>query len=142
MGNRLAGLITLAVLLSVAVSAGANEVHEITVTAQGFEPAELTIQRGDVVRWECDSGRYSIISGEGPEDENAGERFQFVIDEETRFKELTFETVDVFPYFSRLGPDLVKGTITVTRSTPVDNATWGWVKRMFEGTGPSGSPRR
>ena len=42
---RLAGLLTLAALLCV-VGPVVAKTHEILVTAEGFEPAEMTIQKG------------------------------------------------------------------------------------------------
>ena len=139
---RLAGILSLAMLLGAALPAGAEEVHLVTVTDEGFEPAQLTIQRGDVVRWEWESGRHTITSGDSPLDENAGEIFDLVVDEANPVQEWVGAKVGTVPYFSQFLPETARGTITVADATPVSRRTGGWLKKAFEGSGPAAGTRR
>jgi plastocyanin len=138
---RLAGLLTVAVLLCVAGPVDAKEVHMIKVTAEGFDPAELTVQPGEFVVWEWESGSHTVTSGEGPEDKAAGKLFRLEIDAENTSETYVFNEAGAFPYFSETDPEFVRGVITVSESTPINKRTWGWVKKAFEGSGPSGRLR-
>jgi plastocyanin len=105
--------------------------YVVTVTDLGFSPAELTIQKEDMVRWEWESGSHTIVDGDPDNPEDAGQVFEFPVNAQNLTFEFTFDESGTFEYFSLSDPDL-RGTITVLEGTPVDRATWGWIKKVFE----------
>jgi plastocyanin len=110
----------------------AREPHRILVKITGFEPATLQIQRGDVVRWEWESGSFTIYSGANPDDtDNLGKFPEFVINGENRAHDLTAAELGDFPFHAVPGFQTMHGLITVREATPVNLATWGKVKRLF-----------
>jgi plastocyanin len=124
-------VIMLALLGSGVWTVEAAETHEVIVTSAGFEPSELTVRKGDTVRWIWDSGTHTVTSGKAPDEEDAGKLLDLPIDAQNDLVEYTFDETGVFDYFSRTAPD-IRGQVTIQDGTPVDPATWGYLKRMFE----------
>lgn len=128
----------LALLVPLAASA---KIHEVQVNETEFTPSELNIKPGDTVRWVWTAGSHTIISGESPEDENAGDLFLFAISDQVKEVEHTFPEAGSYPYFSQEKFESMTGVITVSETTPVDRATWGWLKMAFEEGASSPSPK-
>lgn len=126
------GLCALA-LAVLAVPALSNETHEIQVTETEFDPASITINRDDVVKFVWVSGSHAILNGETPTSEDAGKIFEFTLGKENPEVEITFSEVGEFPFFSEARFETMSGVITVHEVTPVDIKTWGWIKQAFEG---------
>ena len=105
----------------------------IKVTDSGFDPATLTIRRGDIVRWELQDGSsaHTIMSGTS-EDEHAGDIFAFALNLEHKQQDVTFDKTGTFAYFASDNPQSLHGTITVSEATPVNLVTWGKIKNLFE----------
>jgi plastocyanin len=111
----------------------AKDPHVIKVTDTGFDPASLSIQKGDVVRWQLQDGAsgHMIVSG-NYQDQDAGDMFQFALSVQHLEQDVTFTRTGTFSYFANDHPTSMLGTITVTESTPVNAATWGRLKKLFE----------
>ena len=109
----------------------AKEPHVITVKMTGFEPATLEVQRGEVVRWQWESGAFTVASGEDPDDDNPDAFPQFTINGDNPSHDVTFTTVGEFPFYGQ-GTQMVHGKVIVKEITPVNPATWGKIKRLFE----------
>ena len=111
--------------------------HVVKVTDQGLTPPSLLIARGDVVRWEWESGNHTVRSGSGPQDPKAGEVWEFPLNGGAPVFEMVFEAVGTFeyysaPYFNRG----VKGTVEVKESTDAAPKTWSRLKTLFLDTRP------
>ena len=119
---------------------GAQAVHIVEVGSAGnnFAPKELTINKGDTIRWVWVSGSHTTTSGTGGADPNAGDLWNAVIDLGNTEFERVFNDVGVFPYYC-IPHEIVgmTGTITVQEGTPVRTISWGAVKKIFERTRPS-----
>ena len=131
------GVLTLLLVAGLAFPVAAKETHEIRVTTREFSPENLTILVGDTVRWIWGSGDHVIQNGESPTSENAGQLFVFALNITIREFELVFDETGTHPYFSVPHFDTMSGVITVREATPVNLATWGWLKRAFEEDGPA-----
>ncbi len=111
-----------AIFCSTPLLARAQETHEVDLLVSNrFEPATLTIEVGDTVRWDWVGGRHNVVNGEGPPGaQDDGEIFDSGLptgDTGTVF-EHTFEEEGVFPYYSE--PDFffnMRGVITVVPAT-------------------------
>lgn len=133
LARMLCGAVALALTMGLWVSASsAAETHVVLVQDGGFSPSELTLRKGDMVRWEWVSGNHTVTSGESPEDRDAGSRFEAVVNAESVVFEHTFTEAGVVSYFSRSDWETVKGKVTVLDATPVDRQTWGRLKALFE----------
>src|SRR5262245_53570539 len=110
-----------------------KEPHVIKVTDTGFDPATITVAKGDIVRWELQdqSSPHTIVSGVY-QDEHAGEMFAFALNIQHKQQDFTFDKTGTFTYFANDNPQTLHGTITVTEATPVNPATWGRLKQLFE----------
>ena len=111
----------------------AKDPHIVKVTDNGFDPASLNIQKGDVVRWQLQEGAsgHMIVSGDY-QDQDAGDMFQFALSAQHLEQDFTFTKTGTFLYFANDHPTTMLGTVTVTESTPVNPATWGRLKQLFE----------
>ena len=107
--------------------------HIIKVTDNGFDPASITVAKGDIVRWELQDGSsaHTIMSGTS-EDEHAGDIFAFALNLEHKQQDVTFDKTGTFAYFASDNPQSLHGTITVSEATPVNLVTWGKIKNLFE----------
>ena len=123
---------------ALAAPAQAKEEHVVIVKANQFEPADITIIRGDLVRWVWEAGENTITSGlsSNPEDK-PGELWDATVDEGAPLFELTFDEKGSFPYFSRTNEGTMRGTITVLDEVPTRHQTWSTIKRVFERSGAS-----
>jgi plastocyanin len=109
-------LVSLALLLFLGVGgvvpAGAV-LHNVTISNFQFNPANVTIQTGDMVRWTWSAGTHSATSGTGAADPMSG----VVFDSGTRSSgtfTVTFNSPGVIPYYCMPHEFLnMKGTITV-----------------------------
>ena len=111
----------------------AKEPHVIKVTDTGFDPASITVAKGDIVRWELqdNASPHTIMSGTY-QDVHAGEMFAFPLSVQHKQQDFTFTETGVVAYFATDNPQAFHGTITVTEATPVDRVTWGQLKSLFE----------
>ena len=125
------------VALGLALPALAKDPRVIKVTSTDFQPASITIQKGDVVQWELETGSspHVIVNGTY-QDDNAGKIFQFTLSADQTHMEWTADKTGSFPYFAADAPLSMHGTITVTAVTPVQLTTWGLVKHLFETPSP------
>ena len=107
--------------------------HVIKVTDNGFDPATITIAKGDIVRWELQDGSsaHTIVSGTY-QDEHAGEMFAFALNVQHKQQDFTFNNTGTFAYFASDDPQGLHGTITVSEATPINPKTWGALKTLFE----------
>ena len=126
------GVLTLLLVAGLAFPVAAKETHEIQVSASEFTPRDLIILTGDTVRWIWLSGDHVIRNGEAPTSENAGQLFDFTLNGPNDAFEMVFSEAGTHPYFSAPQFDTMTGVITVQEATPVNPATWGWLKRAFE----------
>ena len=109
------------------------ETHEIQVRDFEFSPSEITIVKGDVVRWIWESGIHTTTNGTGAADENAGTLWDANITGSSQTFEFTFAAEGTFPFFCRPHELAgMKGTITVTEGTGVDATSWGRIKTIFD----------
>ncbi len=104
--------------------------HVVQVVSNSFQPANLTIQAGDTVRWVFQNGLHTTTSGSGCSSDghwdsgNAGAVSSFI-------HGATFRTAGSFPYFCKPHCTLgMTGRITVTAAAPSASPT----------PGPTGSP--
>jgi plastocyanin len=118
------------------VPASAKDPRVIKVGANDFQPASITVQKGDVVQWELEtgSGPHVIVNGDSDDPNNAGNGkiFQFTLSADLTHVEWTADKTGTFPYFAADAPQSMQGTIIVTAATPVQLTTWGLVKHLFE----------
>jgi plastocyanin len=106
----------------------------INVNLNDFQPATITVQKGDVVRWMWQAGSHVIVSGVY-QDENAGKIepiMQFQLNADNKQKDISFGETGTFSFFDLTSPESMHGTITVTEATPVTLVTWGRIKALFE----------
>jgi plastocyanin len=130
---RLAHSAVLIVLLLLVPLAAVAAEHVVIVRDFEFSPSELTIQKNDVVRWVWESGAQTVTDGDPEEPSEAGLRFDGIVNAQNHEFTRTFGETGDFPYFSWTDTG-VKGAISVVEGTPVDRATWGWIKQVFENT--------
>lgn len=137
MGRWLAGA---ALLLFVALATNASaETHIVKVRNFAFDPDTVTVQTGDVVRWEWESGDHTVTNGADFGDPALGDLFDEVIDSANPSFEYTFDTVGNYPYLCR--PHFFAGMVGLVRvedGTPVETDTWGKIKKIFERTKTTG----
>ena len=116
-------------LLVVAGSALALEEIVITLRSGEWGPSDLTVRRGQVVTWKWETGRHTIMLGDGPDDPKKSQ--VAVIDSD--HPSFAWEAKDLgkFRFFSAERPNIT-ATVTVQSSTQVNQKTWGWLKSMFE----------
>jgi plastocyanin len=90
-------------------SDGGDEENTVTVSADAFDPASITIEVGQTVRWVWDAdGLHTVTSG-AVGDEDAGSLFDMAADSAEDVIELLFTEVGVFPYFSDTDADIENG---------------------------------
>jgi plastocyanin len=125
-------LLALAILAASAVDAVA-EVKVIKVRESEFSPSTLEIRKGDVVRWEWESGVHRLLSGVGPDDEESGILFEVLVNKDNPSFDWTPTALGIFPYYAAEAPATMKATVVVlTATSPVDKVTWGYLKSLFE----------
>lgn len=131
---RLAILMVLIVFLaSAAVPSAEAAIHIVNQVNFGFQPADLTIAQGDTVRWVWSGGIHTVTNGTGAADPNVATLFDAPLSSSATTFQYRFVNTGVFPYFCRPHESLgMEGTITVDQGTPVEPATWGRLKRIFE----------
>lgn len=107
----------------------------VTVTATGFTPADLSLKKGDFVRWEWAAGSRTIVVSENPaSSEEPNVLFTFGINEEKKTYQLQFSEANTYYYYDPNEPDDARfsGIITVLEATPIKRTTWGFIKSVFE----------
>jgi plastocyanin len=116
-------------LLFLAASASAIDDIVIAVRSSEWGTEAVQVRRGHTVTWKWESGHHTIMLGEAddPEAVEIG-----TVDE--THPTLAWEASDrgEFHFFSKQNPD-IDVTVTVQANTSVNEATWGWLKRAFEG---------
>lgn len=138
MRHRWLGFLIAIALVGTAGPVVAAETHVVSLEDGAPTPSRLSIREGDVVRWEWKSGAAVRFIDGTPEDEDAGERFDFTVGPDAAVFTITFEQSGSIAYFNPARPE-VGGVVEISGATPVNTATWGYVKRMFE---PGASLRR
>lgn len=79
-----------------------------------FAPAQVTIVVGDTVKWTAGEGDHTVTSGTGSGDPNAGDLFDFSLDEGSSVTRV-FNTLGTFDYFCIPHEgDGMKGKVIVT----------------------------
>ncbi|MFC1475366.1 T9SS type A sorting domain-containing protein [Candidatus Zixiibacteriota bacterium] len=112
-------ILTLAVVGTLAVGALA-ETRVIEVMNFRFEPRNLTIAVGDVVRWEWGSGAHTTTNGLGSSAAEAGMLWDAPLNMSSQSFERQFNEVGDFPFFCRPHESAdMKGTITVQLATGI-----------------------
>jgi len=128
----------IASLLILAAGWAAAETHIVEVRNVEFSPRDITIQKGDIVRWVWIEGIHTTTSGTGAADPDAGNMWDQDCDSANPQFEFTFDDTGLFNYFCRPHEALdMKGTVTVEEGTPTEKLTWGRIKKIFENTAPS-----
>jgi plastocyanin len=131
---RLAILMVLSLFLALAAIPSAEAtVHIVNQVNFDFQPDALTIAQGDTVRWVWSGGIHTVTNGTGAADPNVATLFDAPLSSSATTFQYRFVNTGVFPYFCRPHETLgMTGTITVDPGTPVEAATWGRIKRIFE----------
>lgn len=132
--GRLLLLVTACLCLA-APSWVSAETHEVQVGNFFFSPQNLTIQKGDTVRWVWVSGTHTTTSGSPDDLENSGLVWDNPLNEGTPSFEHTFNDAGAFPYYCTIHPAML-ASITVEEGTPIRRTTWTKIKRLFEGSTP------
>jgi plastocyanin len=136
---RLVGALCMIALVVPALALGA-EVVKVTVKADGLDPADITINRGDIVQWVWESGSHTLVNGESLDDPNMGQIFEFQLSKTDATLQRTFDEPGVIHYFAK-DQVAIEGSITVKDVSPVERATWSFLKQMFESGAPVPRPR-
>ncbi len=110
----------LAVLLTPLAAA---EVHEVRTVRTGddaapfaFEPATLTIQVGDTVRWVNDDGVFHTTTSRARDGGSNGDDWTGTLGSKGVTFEHTFDEAGTFAYFCQPHASFMEGTITVEAS--------------------------
>jgi plastocyanin len=82
-------------------------VHIVNQVDKAFSPANITIIKGDMVRWEWGDGSHTITNGSGSSDPDAGTMFDATFNSSNPVFEYIFDTPGVFPIFA--GPMKLSG---------------------------------
>ena len=139
----LIGLLSVLILAVVTLPAAAQNpdaLKIIKVTATGFTtetgltPADLSLKKGDFVRWEWATGSRTIVVSANPAgSEEPNVLVTFTISEEKKSYQLQFNETDTYFYYDPNEPDDARfsGIITVLEATPVNRTTWGFIKSLF-----------
>lgn len=94
-------------------------VTEVSIQNIAFSPKEVTIRRGETVRWTNLEGNpipHTVTSG-NPGEEDVGALFDQELNPDSQPFSRTFNEVGEFTYFCRIhsdDPDMVGATVTVT----------------------------
>jgi plastocyanin len=90
-----------ALILAVLVVTGTAEgaVHIVTQVANGFSPDEVTIARGDTVRWVWTGGIHTVTSGSGASDPESGALFDAPLDGTPSSFSYRFLSAGDVPYY-------------------------------------------
>lgn len=138
---------TLAILLVIALNTSmAQTTHEVSVGNFFFEPATLTIQVGDIVRWTNQEGFHNVGTEVYPDNPNT---FGNELSSSNWVYEFTFTEVGTNQYQCDAHPGPMQGTIivednslsindqdgsapfTVFPNPVVDKLTWKWDNRRM-----------
>jgi plastocyanin len=104
----------------------------VTVEETGFSPADVSLKKGDFVRWEWTAGSHTIVVSENPAgSEEPSVLLTFGISEASKTQQLQFNETNVYYYYDPQDQRF-SGTITVLEATPVRRSTWGFIKSVFE----------
>jgi plastocyanin len=104
----------------------------VTVTATGFTPADVSLKKGDYVRWQWEAGSRTIVVSENPAgSEEPNVLVTFGINEVDKTQQLQFNETSTYYYYDPQDQRFT-GTITVLEATPVSRTTWGFIKSVFE----------
>ena len=129
------GLLSLLILAGTTLPAAAQSpdaLKIVTVTETGFTPADVSLKKGDFVRWEWTTGARTIVVSENPAgSEEPGVLHTFAISEASKTEQLQFNQTNTY-YFYDPQDQRFTGTITVLEATPVNRTTWGFIKSVFE----------
>jgi plastocyanin len=128
----LQGLAVLALVIAPASAA----VHDVQQQGLTFDPAQITINQGDVVRWHWNDGIHTVTNGVNPNSVDAGALFDAPIDAGHATFEYTFDTAGSYPYFCTYHFGLgMTGAVTVNSNTPVRATTWSRIKALYTESG-------
>jgi len=107
-------------------------VHDVQQQGFVFTPAEITVNRGDVVRWHWNDGTHTVTNGENPSAQGAGTLFDAPLDSGHTTFEYTFDTAGTYPYHCTYHYSIgMTGTVTVNPDTPVEATTWSRIKALY-----------
>ncbi len=132
------GLLSMLIMAAATLPAAAQNpdaLQIVKVTATGFTPADVSLKKGDFVRWEWAAGsRTIVVSGNPATSEEPDVLFTFGISEEKQMYQFQFNEASTYYYYDPNEPDdpRFSGTITVLEATSVNRATWGFIKSVFE----------
>jgi plastocyanin len=104
----------------------------IKVTLTGFDPATVEVQRGEVVRWTLESTTGVVIRSGVPDDEEPDAFPEFTLSGTMPTHDVVFNLVGEIPFYADPGYPTFQGKVVVKEITPVNPATWGRIKRLFE----------
>lgn len=106
--------------LGLPLQASRAAIHNIDQISTSFQPADITIQVGDMVVWNHTSGSHTVTNGTGAADPNAGTMFDAPLNSSNTTFQYTFNTAGTVPYFCRPHEGFgMKGTITVEATADV-----------------------
>ena len=132
----LLGLASLLLIVGSALPAVAQDLDAIKIVGvlgSEFTDTEVTIKKGDYVRWEWEAGSHLIVLSNLPAlSEDGVTLYQFKLDAENEEGVYKFNETGTYHFFDQGRHDTMAGTVTVLEATPVQRATWGHIKSLFE----------
>jgi plastocyanin len=130
---RIATFAALLCALCLPPTASFAETHTVEQVNFTFSADEITVQVGDTVEWQWNSGSHTVTSGTGPTDPEVGNLFDASLGIANQIVSVTFDTPGDVPYFCRPHFGLgMTGVVHVEPATPVQSGSWGRVKALFD----------
>lgn len=130
------GLLTVILAAGTSLPASAQNpdaLKIVTVAADEFSDTDLSIKKGDTVRWEWEGGAHTIlVAGNPAGSEDPEILLTFTLDDATKIQQLQFNEAGTFYFYVQGRETVMAGTITVLEATPVRRSTWGFIKQVFE----------
>jgi plastocyanin len=125
---------TFALLVLLVALPASAAVHDVQQQGFVFNPSEITIDKGDTVRWHWNDGIHTVTNGVNPNSPDAGALFDAPLDNGNATFEYTFTITGTIPYHCRFHFGLgMTGTVTVNNDVPVKASTWGRIKALYGG---------
>lgn len=129
------GLLSVLILAGTTFPAAAQNpdaLKIVTVTETGFDATDVSLKKGDFVRWEWEAGARTIVVSENPAaSEEPNVLITFAISEAEQTQQLQFNETGTYYYYDPQDQRF-SGIITVLEATPVSRTTWGFIKSVFE----------
>lgn len=126
-------LLAAALLLTFSAGSTLAALHIVNQNGMAFEPRNLTVTQGDVVRWVWSSDAHTVTNGLGASAPGAGRIFDGQLNAVAPTFQFTFNNLGNFPYFCRIHELMdMKGQITVEAVVASRPSSFGMVKALYE----------